>query len=87
MIDKKSMLGLRMLGWIDWRLREIFPQCNDEFFGGISVILIGDFFQLPPVLNKPIYADYNRSMKDSKIAGYNIYHVFEESIFLETIQC
>jgi ATP-dependent DNA helicase PIF1 len=54
-IDEKSMLGLKTLGWIDLRLREIFPRSSDEFFGGLSVMLIGDFFQLPPVLNKPLY--------------------------------
>ncbi|EAQ84302.1 hypothetical protein CHGG_10706 [Chaetomium globosum CBS 148.51] len=63
-IDEKSMLGLKTLGWIDRRLREIFPEKNNFSFGGLSVILIGDFFQLPPVLNKPIYAEYDRSMKE-----------------------
>jgi hypothetical protein len=42
------MLGLKTFGWIDQRLREVFPERRDDFFGGLSVILIGDFFQLPP---------------------------------------
>jgi len=54
-IDEKSMLGLKILGWIDRRLREIFPGNRDEFFGGLTVLLIGDSFQLPPVLNKSLY--------------------------------
>ncbi|EAQ86310.1 hypothetical protein CHGG_07563 [Chaetomium globosum CBS 148.51] len=85
-IDEKSMLGLKTLGWIDRRLREIFPEKNDFFFGGLSVILIGDFFQLPPVLNKPIYAEYDRLMKEMEVAGLNAYRAFEHSVFLETIQ-
>ncbi len=85
-IDEKSMLGLKTLGWIDRRLREIFPERNGLFFGGLSIILIGDFFQLPPVLNKPIYADYDPSMKEMEIAGYNAYRAFRHSVFLETIQ-
>ncbi|XP_044718863.1 PIF1-like helicase domain-containing protein [Hirsutella rhossiliensis] len=56
-IDEKSMLGLRMLSWIDDRLREAFPHRNEEFFGGLNVLLVGDFFQLPPVLQKPLYYD------------------------------
>ncbi len=84
-IDEKSMLGLKVLGWIDRRLREIFPRI-DTFFGGLSVILIGDFFQLPPVLNKPLYAEYNASMKEMEIAGFNAYKAFKHSVFLETIQ-
>ncbi len=45
-IDEKSMLGLKTLGWVDRRLREIFPGRNDEFFGGLSNILVGDFYRL-----------------------------------------
>jgi hypothetical protein len=72
-IDEKSMLGLKTLGWIDLRLREIFPRSSDEFFGGLSVMLIGDFFQLPPVLNKPLYAESeNSSLKDYELLGRNV---------------
>lgn len=49
-IDEKSMLGLRQLSWIDDRLREALPSRNEEFFGGLNILLVGDFFQLPPVL-------------------------------------
>ncbi|KAM4061206.1 PIF1-like helicase [Hirsutella rhossiliensis] len=56
-IDEKSMLGLRQLSWIDDRLREAFPNRNEEFFGGLNILLVGDFFQLPPVLQKPLYYD------------------------------
>jgi hypothetical protein len=84
-IDKKSMLGLKTLAWIDQRLREVFPENRDEFFGGLSVILIGDFFQLPPVLNKPLYAT-DDDMKDIEIGGRNAYRSFDKSVFLTTIQ-
>ncbi|KAM4066115.1 AAA domain-containing protein [Hirsutella rhossiliensis] len=43
------MLGLEQLARIDSRLRQAFPQRKVEFFGGVSVLLVGDFFQLPPV--------------------------------------
>ncbi|KJK73750.1 hypothetical protein H634G_10986 [Metarhizium anisopliae BRIP 53293] len=56
-IDEKSMLGLRQLSWIDDRLREAFPSRNEEFFGSLNILLVGDFFQLPPVLQKPLYYD------------------------------
>ena len=85
-IDEKSMLGLKTLGWIDRRLREIFPERNSDFFGGLSVILIGDFFQLPPVLSKPIYSECTPQMNEAEIAGCNAYRAFRHSVFLETIQ-
>ncbi|KAM4063188.1 PIF1-like helicase [Hirsutella rhossiliensis] len=37
-IDEKSMLGLRQLSWIDDRLREAFPNRNEEFFGGLNIL-------------------------------------------------
>ena len=43
-IDEKSMLGLQTLGWIDSRLRQVFPDRQDEWFGGVSILLVGDFF-------------------------------------------
>ncbi|EAQ91836.1 hypothetical protein CHGG_00071 [Chaetomium globosum CBS 148.51] len=84
-IDEKSMLGLKTLAWIDQRLREVFPENRDEFFGGLSVILIGDFFQLPPVLNKPLYSTRD-DLKDIEMVGRNAYLSFDKSVFLTTIQ-
>jgi hypothetical protein len=55
-VDEKSMVGLKMLSIFDRRLREIFPQHHDKQFGGISVILFGDFGQLPPVMDPALYA-------------------------------
>ncbi|KJZ69873.1 hypothetical protein HIM_10728 [Hirsutella minnesotensis 3608] len=41
-VDEKSMLGLRQLSWIDDRLREAFPNRNEEFFGDLNILLVGD---------------------------------------------
>lgn len=43
------MLGLRQLSWIDDRLREAFPHRNEDFFGRLNILLVGDFSQLPSV--------------------------------------
>lgn len=47
-IDEVSMLAPETLGMVDMVLRAI--QNPDLPFGGIQVILVGDFFQLPPVM-------------------------------------
>ena len=48
-IDEISMLDIKTFEYVDAVLRQI--RANDEPFGGIQVIFIGDFFQLPPVEN------------------------------------
>ena len=53
-INKKSMIGLRMLYWLNQRLREVFPN-QDKDFSGINIVLIGDFYQLPPVSKTLLY--------------------------------
>ena len=48
------MLGQTLFGWIDKRCRQATDK-TDEVFGGISIILVGDPGQLPPVADKPLY--------------------------------
>lgn len=47
-IDEVSMLGPETLGMVDAVVRQVRHR-YDEPFGGMQVILVGDFFQLPPV--------------------------------------
>ena len=49
-VDEISMLSPNMLDMVDMVCREI--KQNDEPFGGIQVILVGDFFQLPPIVKR-----------------------------------
>lgn len=51
-IDEVSMMDARTLDLIDKTARDI--RNNNLPFGGIQVILCGDFFQLPPVDNKSL---------------------------------
>ena len=48
-IDEISMLDIKTFEYTDRVLKEV--RGNEEPFGGIQVIFIGDFFQLPPVNN------------------------------------
>lgn len=49
------MISLEFLGMINARLREIFLVRRTEHFGGVSMIIIGDFCQLPLVGVLPLY--------------------------------
>ena len=46
-IDEVSMLDSRTLGMVDSVCRSV--RRNGEPFGGLQTVLVGDFFQLPPV--------------------------------------
>ncbi|RYC76598.1 hypothetical protein BFJ63_vAg20525, partial [Fusarium oxysporum f. sp. narcissi] len=84
-IDEKSMLGLRQLSWVDKRLRQVFPGRAADFFGGMSIILVGDFFQLPPVAYKPLYFD--GPLKDlHEVSGQAAYRAFNHTVFLKKVE-
>jgi ATP-dependent DNA helicase PIF1 len=55
-IDEVSMMGIRMLSWVEKRLRQILNR-PEELFGGAHVILVGDLFQLPPVNDRFCFED------------------------------
>lgn len=50
LIDEASMMRIDKFEAIDIRLRVV--KNSDEPFGGVQIILVGDFMQLPPVVNK-----------------------------------
>ena len=72
-IDEMSMMGLRMFAWVDKRLRQATGKL-DSPFGGLSIILIGDFGQLPPVGDKPLYSQPTNS--ELSTHGHHIYQLF-----------
>lgn len=49
-IDEISMLSAKVLSMIDAVCREV--RRSDAPFGGLQVILVGDFFQLPPITRR-----------------------------------
>lgn len=84
-IDEKSMVGRRMIGQIDTRLRQAFPEHKNEPFGGRSIILFGDFGQLPPVLDLPMYTtEISRDPVSNN--GMVAYKHFSEAFKLDIVQ-
>ena len=71
LIEEKSMLGCDTLGKLDIIFRKATGR-YDQFIGGLHYILLGDFYQLPPVMAKALYVDdtwYN----DINAAGKEAY--------------
>ena len=59
-IDEMPMMGQRTFGYVDLRLRQAMGELN-EFFVSLSIILMGDFGQLPPIRDAPMYVQPNTS--------------------------
>ena len=81
-IDEKSMINLKMLSIIDDRLRQIFPD-TDRPFGGLNVLLCGDFFQLPPVTGRPLFA--TKVTGPAAIKGQGLYRQFDRTVRLTQV--
>lgn len=57
-IDEISMVGNTTLLHIHQRLKEIFDTNNSQLFAGISIIALGDLYQLPPIQRKLVFDYY-----------------------------
>ena len=73
-IDEFSVVGQKILGWIDKRCRQGTGEIELPF-GGIAVILVGDIAQLPPVMDKVLY--HRKPNDEISTAGFAVYSSFD----------
>ncbi|KAH9388427.1 hypothetical protein TYRP_023493 [Tyrophagus putrescentiae] len=66
-IDEVSMVGLSMLSKVDTRLRQIMGV--DELYGNLPVIVLGDFNQLRPVIDRICSFAFQPFGGDRALAG------------------
>src|ERR1700683_3942183 len=82
------MVGRSQVGQMDRRLRQAHPQNADEIFGGIPTIFFGNFSQLPPIRDSPMYSDkpsaYHTALHSE---GCRVFESFKQSVTLNTIYC
>ncbi|XP_061186975.1 uncharacterized protein LOC133195120 [Saccostrea echinata] len=75
-IDEISMVGNNMLTFINDRLQQLTGRKQD--FGGISIIAVGDLYQLPPVGDKWIFKDLsNPGQSLAKNLWHEHFHMHE----------
>ena len=81
--DEMSMLGRKIFGQIDKSLCQVFPHHGDQLFGGCSCLLFGDFGQLPPVMDLPLYNTVSRTALSA--LGSSAYQLFDCAIVLDQV--
>jgi hypothetical protein len=57
-IDEISLIGPRMFNVINNRLKSI-KHIQNNFFNGVDVIMISDFYQAPPMKDSWIFQTVN----------------------------
>ena len=82
-IDEMSMVGRKLFGQVDQRLRQAFPRRAAEVLGGCSCLLVGDFGQLPPVMDLPLYSSVSRSAIAD--LGRTAYQFFTSAVTLTQV--
>ena len=87
-IDEISMVRADLLDAIDDRLREY--RHNNKPFGGVQLLMVGDLYQLPPVVKedewqymKQVYASpfffESKAFKQLKYISIELTHVYRQS--------
>ena len=82
-IDEISMVARKMFGQVDRRLRQAFPHNAQQVFGSCSCLLFGDFGQLPPVMDLPLYTIETRT--DLSDQGRSAYLQFDKPYVLNQV--
>ena len=75
-IDEISMISNDLLYYVHLRLNEIFDCVTNESFAGITVIAVGDFYQLPPVGGRPVHVNYNNDWQNFE-SLWKLFKIFE----------
>ena len=64
--------------------RHFHIEMRSSFFGGLNIFSVGDYSQLPLVLQKPLY--YDKAVQGVEIKGRNAYMRFDKTALLSIVQ-
>lgn len=85
-IDEISMVGQNKFNEISETLKKI-KQCREPF-GGVSILAVGDFYQLSPVFSVPVYRDKEISrIEDFDSPLWNLFNMHELTTIMRQKDC
>ena len=72
-IDEVSMVGQNMFMFINERLKQI--KQNQTIFGGVSVLAVGDFYQIPPVADRALYNSDRATIYETPWKSFKVWNL------------
>ena len=86
LIDERSLVGCRTLGWMEFMCSNGMNRDSNSSFswGGLPVVVfLGDDVQLPPVCDSPVY--FSKSTIPAAMHGSLVWKEFNTAVTLQTI--
>ena len=85
-IDEFSMVSSDLFFKINTRLLEIFMCSTAVEFAGLTVVLVADLLQLPPVMGKPVYVTADGCDSLEKHLALNLWRMFQFAELTEVMR-
>ncbi len=87
-VDELSMLSAQFLVLLDTRLLSMYK--HDQIFGGISILLISDFTQLPVTTGRDLWSVMYGSVSGNDVTARNLFQQFcvkELTVNIQSSEC
>ena len=84
--DKFSMVSNDLFLKINARLLEIFICSTAVEFAGLTVVLVADLLQLPPVMGKPVYVTVDGCVSLERHLGLHLWRMFQFAELTEVMR-
>ena len=85
-IDELSMVSSDLWTDIESRLGEIFMLIPEKAFAGLSVMVVAEWLQLPPVREKPIFSQFSDKDSMKHLLVLQLWHFFKYAELTEVVR-
>jgi hypothetical protein len=88
LIHEVSMLSTKFLVFLDTKLQSMYT--SEQTFGGISILLIGDFIQLPVITGRDLWSVMHGTFSGNDCTARNLFQQFcvkELTVNMRSSEC